>query len=60
MEERREAERGGARGLEAGLECGGGAGVREICGGGAVVREYVEEGLVRCGGVGVLQRRDMT
>ena len=35
MEERREAERGGARGLEAGLECGGGAGVWEICGRGA-------------------------
>ena len=35
MEERREAERGGARRLEAGLECEGGAGVREICGRGA-------------------------
>ena len=44
MEERREAERGGARRLEAGLECGGGAGVREICGGGAVVREICGRG----------------
>ena len=44
MEERREAERGGARRLEAGLECGGGAGVREICGGGAVVWEICGRG----------------